>query len=165
MTEVSEFVLERRFDAPPDLVWKVWTEEAYQSRWYGPGVETIVHRNELQSGGQWLVEMKGDGWSAHQRADYLDVDRPDRLAFLQSVTDADWNVIPNPAMPDWPRVLRTDIGFAGTDDGATDMRLVWSPHEPTEAEVAFFAGSLDGLGQGWSAGMDILDTILSDLRD
>ena len=41
------YVLEREFDAPRALVWKAWTDPALLPRWYGPRVETIVHRLEL----------------------------------------------------------------------------------------------------------------------
>jgi len=164
MSDVTPYILERSFAAPPELVWEAWTDEKYQSRWYGPGVETVVHKNEPVKGGQWLVEMKGDGWSAFQRADYIEVIRPLRLVFLQSMTDADWNVITNPKMPDWPRVLHTDVTFSANGEGRTDMRLVWTPHEPTEAEIAFFTGALEGMGRGWGAGMDILDALLAEMQ-
>lgn len=164
MTDVTRYVLDRTFDAPPELVWEAWTSEKHQARWYGPGVETVVHVNEPRAGGRWLVEMKGDSWSAYQRADYIVVEPPSRLVFLQSMSDADWNVTTNPKMPDWPRVMHTDITFRRKDDGKTDMRLVWTPHEATEAEIAFFAGALEGMGRGWGAGMDILDQLLAELQ-
>ena len=44
MSDLPEYVLERVFDAPRELVWRTWTEPALLSRWYGPGVETIVHK-------------------------------------------------------------------------------------------------------------------------
>jgi uncharacterized protein YndB with AHSA1/START domain len=165
MSDDIRYVLERSFDAPPEQVWEAWTDEKYQSRWYGPGVQTIVHANDLAPGGQWLVEMKGDGWAAFQRADYLEVAAPSRLVFLQSMTDADWSSIANPRMPDWPRVMHTEITFALTPDGRTEMRLVWTPYEASDAERAFFASSLDGLGQGWGMGMDILDQLLAELQN
>lgn len=164
MSDLNRYILERRFDAPPDLVWEAWTDEKHQSRWYGPGVETVIHLNEPRPGGRWLVEMRGEGWSGFQRADYLTFEPPHRLVFLQSMTDADWNVISNPKMPDWPRVIHTDISFTATGDGQTDMRLVWAPHKASEAEIACFAGSLEMLGRGWGMGMDILDEILAEMQ-
>lgn len=164
MAEITRYVLERTFDAPRELVWEAWTDEKYQSRWYGPGVETVVHLNDPRPGGQWLVEMRGDGWSGFQRADHVEVDPPSKIVFLQSMTDADWNVVTNPKMPDWPRVMHTDVTFEATSDGKTDMRLVWTPHEASDAEIAFFAGALEGMGRGWGAGMDILDELLAELQ-
>jgi uncharacterized protein YndB with AHSA1/START domain len=36
MSEPPIYVLERTFDAPPELVWRGWTEPALLARWYGP---------------------------------------------------------------------------------------------------------------------------------
>ena len=44
------------------------------------------------------------------------------------------------------------------------MRLIWTPHEPSEAEIACFAGAVEGMGQGWGAGMDLLAEILEELK-
>jgi hypothetical protein len=44
------------------------------------------------------------------------------------------------------------------------MRLVWQPHQATEAEIAFFAGAIAGMGKGWAAGMDALEKILAELQ-
>lgn len=164
MSDTAAFVLERHFSAPPELVWKVWNDQEHQSRWYGSAVETIIHQQDARTGGSWLVEMKGDGWSAFQRADYVAWDPPSRLEFLQSVTDAGWNVIANPAMPDWPLILRAEILFEVAEDGGTDLRLLWEPYEATAAEAAFFAASLDGMAQGWRMGLDILDGILAEIQ-
>ena len=43
MSEVPEYVLIRKFDAPRDLVWRAWTDPALLHRWYGPNIETIIH--------------------------------------------------------------------------------------------------------------------------
>ena len=77
MSDLPIYVLERVFDAPRELVWKTWTDPQLLTRWYGPNVETIVHRLELKPGGLWLVEMKWGGNSMYQRVEYTDVTPPD----------------------------------------------------------------------------------------
>ena len=51
MSDVPTYVLEREFDAPRELVWKTWTDPELLPRWYGPGVETIVHHLEVKPAG------------------------------------------------------------------------------------------------------------------
>ena len=163
MSEVPTYVLERVFDAPRALVWKAWTDPELLPRWYGPKVETIVHRLEVKPGGVWLNEMKWGETSNYQRAEYTEVVPPERLVMLQSNTDADWNIAPNPMMPDWPRVLLTTVTFE--EDGAqTKMRLTWVPHEASEAEIACFAAALEGLDKGWGAGMELLAELLAEMQ-
>ena len=163
MSDLPTYVLERVFDAPRELVWKTWTDPDLLTRWYGPRVETIVHRHDLKPGGLWLGEMKWDGNSNYQRVEFTEVDPPSRLVWLHSVSDAEWNVTANPMMPDWPRVLLTTVTFED-DGGQTKLRLTWVPHEATEAELACFSGALAGLDKGWGAGMELLAELLTELQ-
>ena len=164
MSELPTYVLERDFDAPRALVWKAWTDPALLPRWYGPRVETIVHRFDLKPGGLWLGEMKWGGNSHYQRVEFTEVAAPARLVWLHSVSDGDWNVISNPMMADWPLVLLTTVTFEA-DGERTKLRLTWVPHEASEAEIACFASALDGLDKGWGAGMELLAELLAELQD
>ena len=94
---------------------------------------------------------------------FTEIEPGARLVWHHSSTDADWNVVSNPMMPDWPRVLLTTVTFTD-DDGGTKLRLTWVPHEATEAEIACFAGAMDGFGRGWGAGFDLIDGILAEMQ-
>ena len=163
MSDLPTYVLERHFDAPPELVWKTWTDPTLLARWYGPKVETIVHRLELKPGGQWLVEMKWGGKSNYQRVEYTEVTPLERLVWLHSNSDADWNIIASPMMADWPRVLLTTVTFEQIGS-RTKVRLTWIPHEASAAEIACFAGAIAGMDKGWGAGMDLLAKLLAELQ-
>lgn len=163
MRRLPIYVLERVFDAPRELVWKAWTDPALLPRWYGPRVETIIHRLDVKPGGLWLGEMKWGDNSSRQRAEYTEVTPPERLVWLHSVSDGDWNIIANPMMPDWPRVLLTTVTFED-DGGRTRMRLTCAPHEASEAETACFASALDGMDKGWGAGMELLAELLAEMQ-
>ena len=163
MSDLPVYLLERTFDAPRALVWKAWTDPALLPRWYGPRVETIIHRLEMKPGGQWLGEMRWGGESYFQRADITEVVPLERLVWLHAASDADWTVIANPMMPDWPRVLLTTVTFVEDGDG-TRLSLTWVPHEAGPAEVACFAAAVDGIGKGWETGMDLLADLLVEMR-
>ena len=163
MNDLPTYVLERVFEAPRELVWTTWTDPDLLARWYGPNVETIVHRLEVKPGGLWLGEMRWDGKSHYQRVEYTEVTPPERLVWLHAVSDADWNVIANPMMADWPRVLLTTVTFE-EDSERTKLRLTWVPHEASEAEIACFAAALDGMDKGWASGMELLAKLLAELQ-
>ena len=163
MSDLPTYVLERVFDAPRELVWKTWTDPVLLPRWYGPNVETIIHRLELKPGGLWLLEMRWGGNSNYQRVEYTEVTPPERLVWLHSNSDAAWNIIPSPMMKDWPRVLLTTVTF-GEDGGQTKLRLTWVPHEANAAEIACFAAAMDGMDRGWGAGMELLAKLLAELQ-
>ncbi|MEM7661271.1 MAG: SRPBCC domain-containing protein [Pseudomonadota bacterium] len=162
MAEQPTYVLERLFAAPPEKIWRTWTEADLLARWYGPGVETVIHKLDVRPGGEWLNEMRMKAQSGYQRAKYVDVDPPKRLTMIQSNTDADWNVMANPGMPDWPKSMLLAVTFEAVGEG-TQMRLTWTPHDASEAEIACFAGAIDRMGGGWEAGMAALETVLDTL--
>ncbi len=92
-----------------------------------------------------------------------EVTPPERLVWLHSSSDAEWNIIPSPMMADWPRSLLTTVTFE--DDGSqTTMHLSWTPNGASEAEIACFAGALDGADKGWAAGMELLAELLVELQ-
>jgi uncharacterized protein YndB with AHSA1/START domain len=163
MSDLPTYVLERTFNAPRHLVWRTWTEPALLARWYGPNVETIIHKLDVRPGGLWLNEMKMGRGSFYQRTEFTEVVEPERLVCLMSDADADWKRSANPMMPDWPHELLTTVTFQ-EEGGKTKMRLTWVPHNATEAEIACFAGAIENMGKGWASGMDVLADILAELQ-
>ena len=164
MSDLPTYVLERTFDAPRELVWKNWTDPALVSRWYGPNVETIIHRLDLRPGGLWLVEMRRGDKSSYQRIEYVEVWSPERLVWLHSNADADWNVTSSPMMKDWPRTLLTTVTLEQAGD-QTRLRLTWVPHQASAAEVGCFRAAIGGMNKGWAAGMELLRALLGELQD
>lgn len=164
MSELPEYVLDRVFDAPRELVWRAWTDPEILHRWYGPGAETTIHEFELEPGGSWLNEMAWGENSMFQKIVFQEVTQPERLVWRHhSFTDADWNDIPNPRMADWPRLLLTTVTFEERGD-RTAVRLSQVPMEASEAEIACFAQAMAGMDKGWGAGYAVIDEILAELQ-
>jgi uncharacterized protein YndB with AHSA1/START domain len=52
-------VIERTFDAPVDLMWKLWTEPEHFKAWYGPeGASIPVAKMDVRVGGRRLISME-----------------------------------------------------------------------------------------------------------
>ena len=162
MSELPEFVLDRLFDAPRELVWKAWTDPELLQHWYGPGVDTVIHKFDLKPDGVWLNEMKMGQGSNFQKAIFKEVCEPEKLVWHHCSTDADWNVAANAMMPDWPRILLTTVILSEQGD-QTNVRLSQSPLDATDAEIACFAQMKDGMSGGWGGGYAIIDEILAKL--
>ena len=156
------FTMTRHFDAPPELVWRCWTEPELVGRWYGPGVETEVHAFDPVPVGLWLHEMKMGEQSMYQRIEFVEVDAPSKLVMLMSNADADWKIIPSPMMANWPTTLLTEVTLE-PDAGGTLLTLKWTPFEASDAEHEAFAAAMDNLGQGWGKGMDVIAEIVAEL--
>lgn len=157
------FVLTRTFDAPRDLVWRAWTDPDLVQRWYGPGVETVLHRFDPKPGGLWLNEMRMGENSMYQRTEYTEADPPSKLVMLMSTSNADWEPIDSPMNPNWPRTLMTTVTFAG-NGSRTDLVLTWVPHAATSHQIEAFRAALNDLDKGWGAGMAIIAEILAELQ-
>ncbi len=163
MSELPEYKIERIFDAPRELVWRAWTDPALLHRWYGPNVETTIHQFNLKAGGEWHNEMQWGDTRDYSKMAFQEVIEPERIVWHHSSTDADWNIITNPMMPNWPRVLLTTVTFEESD-GKTTVRLTQKPLNATEAEIACFAGAMANMDHGWGAGFTILETMFAELQ-
>jgi uncharacterized protein YndB with AHSA1/START domain len=164
MDKLPEYILDRTFDAPRDLVWRAWTEPEILSRWYGPGAETIIHEFNLSADGLWLNEMRWGEKSHYQKVIFKEVSEPGKLVWHHhSSTDSEWNDAANPMMPDWPAILLTTVTFQ-ENNTKTNVRLKWVPFEASEAEIACFTGAMDGMNKGWGSGFAVLDELLQELQ-
>lgn len=163
MSDLPQYINDRVFNAPRDMVWKAWTDPVLLARWYGPGVETIIHKFDLKPGGLWLNEMKWGEKSDRSSMAFQEVVPPEKLVWHHASTDADWNVVSNPMMPDWPRMLLTTVTFKDMGS-ATNVRLTQVPMGATEAEIACFASAMAGMDNGWGKGFSILEEMLQEMR-
>ncbi|MEP3035225.1 MAG: SRPBCC domain-containing protein, partial [Pseudoruegeria sp.] len=104
------------------------------------------------------------GKSSFERMDFKEVIPEVKLVWHHSMADAKFNIITNPMMENWPRVLLTTVIFEDSGD-QTKVTLQWVPHEATIAELETFKAAMEGLNKGWGSGMDLLATLLEELQN
>jgi len=82
-TADREIVATRVFDAPRDLVFRMWTDPAHIMRWWGPnGFTTTIHEMDVRPGGMWRFIMHGpDGVDYPNEILYREIMAPERLAY------------------------------------------------------------------------------------
>lgn len=163
MSDLPEFVLDREFNAHREQVWRAWTDPELLQRWYGPGVETVIHKFDLKPDGVWLNEMKMSSGSNFQKILFRKIIKPKRLVWHHCSADADWNIAANPKMPDWPRILLTTVTFEERGN-QTNVHLSQIPLDAADAEIACFAKMKDGMSGGWGSGYAIIDELLTELQ-
>lgn len=80
-TEGQDLVMERVFDAPRELVWKVLTDPKGITRWWGPhGYTTTVEEMDVRPGGRWRwINHTTGGEDAPFKGEYLEVVPPERF--------------------------------------------------------------------------------------
>src|ERR1700722_521534 len=82
-TAGREIAATRIFDAPRELVFRMWTEPEHVAKWWGPiGFTNTIHEMDVRPGGVWRFIMHGpDGVDYPNKNVYLEVVRPDRLVW------------------------------------------------------------------------------------
>ncbi len=78
-----EITMTRVFNAPRDLVFRLWTDPKHIARWWGPtGFTNTIHEMDVRPGGLWLLTMHGpDGVDYPNRSVYREVVTPERLVW------------------------------------------------------------------------------------
>jgi uncharacterized protein YndB with AHSA1/START domain len=89
-----EPVVERVFDAPRRLVFRLWTQPEHAARWWGPqGFTTLLCQMDVRPGGVWRRRMRSPEGTVHvKRGVYREIVEPERLVFTYADEDADGQV-------------------------------------------------------------------------
>ena len=76
----AEFVMERVFDAPRELVWQALTDPARIPRWWGKREHTMtVEEMDVRVGGRWRWVAHTPDGDAPFSGEYLEIEAPGRL--------------------------------------------------------------------------------------
>jgi uncharacterized protein YndB with AHSA1/START domain len=85
-------VIERTFDAPVELVWRMWTDPEHFKAWYGPnGAAIPVAKMDARVGGSRLICMEVQSPSGPMQmwfvGEYREVIENERLVYTESMSD------------------------------------------------------------------------------
>lgn len=94
----QNLVIERTLEAPPDLIWKMWTEPENFAAWYGPGGATVpVAKMDVRAGGVRLLCMEMPASDGRMQmwftGEYLEVIENQRLVYTDSMSDENGTVM------------------------------------------------------------------------
>jgi len=78
-----EIAITRVFDAPRELVFKMWTDPTHVAQWWGPkGFTNTIDEMDVRPGGVWRFVMHGpDGVDYQNKIVYVEVVKPERLVY------------------------------------------------------------------------------------
>jgi uncharacterized protein YndB with AHSA1/START domain len=158
----EDFVISRVFDAPPDLVWKCFTEPGRMKEWWGPKGCTIVAASmDFRVGGIYLGAMRDPtGRVMWARFVYREIAAPRRLVWVHSFSDEAGVVTRHPMSSTWPLEMLTTVIFDDQPAGKTKVTLRWSPLKASEEELRTFDAARDGMRGGWDGTFERLDAYL-----
>ncbi|MGE7691304.1 SRPBCC domain-containing protein [Lysinibacillus sp. NPDC097214] len=154
-------ILERVFDAPRDLVFKMFKEPEHLKRWWGPkGWEIPVCTVDFRPGGVWHYCMKcvdqnlGDffGMEAWGKGVYKEIIEPEKISYTDFFSDAEGNS--NDAMPS------TAITLEFVDlDGKTKL-INRAEYVSAEAlKTVMDMGMLQGITETWDRLSEFVESL------
>jgi len=116
-TSQGSVVIERVFDAPVDLIWRMWTRPEHFKAWYGPGGASIpVAKMDVRVGGTRLVCMEVQAPNGAMRmwftGEYREVVENERLVYTESMADENGNVL-----------AASDMGMPAGHPTTTEVRV------------------------------------------
>ncbi|MBA3829395.1 MAG: SRPBCC domain-containing protein [Taibaiella sp.] len=121
----------RIFNAPIEMVWKLWTEPELVKRWWGPKhYISPVAEIDFRQGGRSIVSMKAPkemgGREFYSVWEYVNIVPLHTIEFIQSLSDKDGNKI-DPANvgmpPDFPIDIRTIVTVREVTNDTTEMTV------------------------------------------
>lgn len=157
------FVINRSFAAPIGTVFDMWTTPEHVAAWLPPaGFTMAFQRADIRTGGDATFSMSNGDVTMYARHEYVQVRRPDRLAYLQTFTDEHGNVSRQPGAPTWPEATLVTVVFAEEGPSETRVTVRFDVHGAvTPEEVATFVGERAGMTLGWSGSFDALEALLA----
>ena len=154
-----ELHITRVFDAPRELVWKVWTDPEHMKHWCGPRqFQAMDIENDPRPGGKWRLCLHTDGFDVgdgvvrsfdlRQGGENLEVFEPERLVYTFKWED-------NPGLSANVETVVT-VTFE-EHDGKTTMNF----------RQAFFVTDKDRDGhmRGWNSSLDKLNDYLQEIKE
>ncbi|MCF6408437.1 SRPBCC domain-containing protein [Pseudalkalibacillus salsuginis] len=155
-------VLERIFDAPRELVFKMFKDPEHLKRWWGPrGWELPVCKVDFRPGGVWHYCMKcvdqnqGEfyGMESWGKGVYKEIIEPEKIVYVDFFSDSEGST--NDSMPS------TNITLEFIDLGGKTKLINRAEYASAEGlNTVMDMGMLQGITETW----DRLEEVLSAVK-
>jgi uncharacterized protein YndB with AHSA1/START domain len=141
---LPSLVMSRVFDAPIDLMFRVWTEPEHMLRWWAPHDFTVPHAEfDARPGGRLRIDFRSpDGFVFANYGDVKEVSPPHRLVFTTEYREGG-------------KLMVVSLVTATFESEGQKTRVT------IRADVTFAepeaAASLAGMEEGWNQQIDKLE--------
>ena len=130
--------LTRHFDVPPEKVFDAWTDPAWTKQWlFTSPTSQNDTRLDLRVGGKWRVADIRGGETYVANGEYLEIDRPNKLAFTFSMPQFSPN----------SDIITVDLVAEG---GGCVMTFTQSGIDIAKEIAATPEGEMGGSEHGWT---------------
>jgi uncharacterized protein YndB with AHSA1/START domain len=157
-----QFAIKRVFDAPRQLVWRAWTDEAHLLEWWSPkGFKTLSAKVDLKPGGMFHYGLEApNGHKFFGRFIYREITPHERLIYVLSFSDEQGGIGRHFLNAKWPAEILTTVTFT-EKDGKTEVSLTSHPINATAEEVKIFEDGAPSMQAGFGGTFDQLVAYLA----
>jgi uncharacterized protein YndB with AHSA1/START domain len=137
MAETRELSLTRIINAPPEKVYRAWTEPELLKQWFAPRPWTTprAELNVRPGGGNLIVMKRPGGQEFPNRGIYLEVVKNERLVFTDAYTES-WE----PSLKPFMTVILTFEKHEGKTRYTARVRHWTVADRDTHEKMGFHAG-------------------------
>lgn len=163
----EQFVINRSFDAPIELMFEVWTNPKHFEQWLPPaGFKMNFLKSDIRPGGStFYVMTDGGNTKMYGRTKYLEIEHPNRLVYTQQFCDENEKISRHPMAPTWPETMLTTVTLTEEGSDRTRVTITWETHGAvTHEELKAFIKERGGMTQGWTGSFDKLEAYLMNHR-
>jgi uncharacterized protein YndB with AHSA1/START domain len=160
----SAFEVKREFDAPRELVFKVFSEAKHLAQWWGPkGMKINIFKLDFRQGGICHYNMVGaNGSIMWGRFIYRQIQAPEKIVFINSFSDEHGGITRAPFEDVWPLEMINNITLT-EKDGKTILSLRGGPINATAEEHTTYENGFASMQQGYGGTFDQLRDYLKTL--
>jgi uncharacterized protein YndB with AHSA1/START domain len=147
----NEIRMTRVFDAPRDLVFKVWTDPKHIPQWWGPKrLTTVVEKMDVKMGGLWrFVQRDQEGNEFAFHGVYHDIVSPECI-----VSTFEFEGVPG-------HVVLETARFEALPDGKTRVTGSSVFQSIEDRDGMFSSGMEEGAKETWERFAELLTTALA----
>lgn len=142
----QQSILERSFNAPRPLVFKMFTDPEHLKKWWNPDGWTIpVCTVDFRVGGVWHYCMKSidDGTERWVNAVYSDIVEPERIVYKDTFVDGTGKKLAE--LPErLNRIIFTEL------DNKTKLTMDISYYSRADLQAMLDVGMVQGITESWN---------------
>lgn len=156
-TTDRELIITRDFDAPPSLMFEVWSSCKHLKHWWGPSSWPMKECSlDFKEGGSWHFCLRGpnSGDESWGKAIYQEIHKSEKIVYKDHFSDKDGNI--NKEMPS----MLITVEFHG-HNGSTRQVSTTLFDSPEKRKEIVEMGAVEGMADS----MNRLDNYLETLQN
>ena len=152
ITPAKEVIITRIFNAPPELMYQLWTDAKHLEKWWGPkGFTAPLVDLETYPGGNMRIDMQGpDGTIYPGAGKYIELKETELIVFMIYVKDNDGKLL-------FETMNR--ITFAKEGDSKTLITVTATARKIRPEGLPY----IGGMNEGWKQTLDKLDNYTNNI--